>query len=531
MIYWDHSIRSTGCHCKLQQHRTINYIYNKINSFHHRAAAAEKNMDDNADSWSCHVETDVSERGLLSTAASSFLMDDVDDGDEDATTSNNNNSMNQGENDQDDDNDVSRLHHHRSLVEAVDGAVSNNNTDDDDWSRQVEADPETALLHRTPSSVLDDQEITIVASTTVANASAATTTGSSTTVAALDEGGSLAASVAPPMREEPTLKEKLVERERQRRVETERARLKRQFALRNGEHSEGSLIEECEDLEDGFSGHENMMGENGSVAGTVGEGSIVAPVDVLLEDDQHKLLNYTMERFLQEQGTIMEEEVAWEPSSGIKRDAQNQGVVMERFLQEKVLVERSSSREAGDDDLHHPSQVDRSVSFDMDPPQYPTPGSPLRDDESSQKGMTTPPCSVSRTDFDATPGNGYDADGSMGVNTPREGSSYLGSASLDCITSDVARISDLGRPGISTLDETADGDLMQPSLREHSVDVLPPESPTIDQPRVLGLTPLRKSVSRTPLLRNVMTCPPLPLWQSSYRTLAVKGWTMEEEQP
>lgn len=392
------------------------------------------------DAWSRHVETDASERGRLSTTTSLVMEGDHDD----SSSSN-----------------------HPPGEDMM-----------DDWSRQVVGTDET--IHRTPSSVLDDDG---EHAASVAVAASAATTGSVTTVA-VDEG----LAVAPPHREEPTLKEKLVERERQRRVETERARLKRQFALRNG-HEE-SLVEEDEDHE-GDEDH-NSMRENGSVAGTVGEGSIVGPVDVLLEDDQHKQMNYPMERFLQEQGTIMEEDTVRDPITSSKRDTQNQGVVMERFLQEPVVVEPASSHEASID--HRPSNVDRSVSFDMDPPHSPRPDSPRLGQssvggESIPEQVATPSRSVSRKDFDDTPGDDYNGDTSTGINTPRDGASYLASASMDCVTSEVTRISDLGPPpDMPTPELTVDGDHIQPSPMEQTVDILPPESPTIDQPRVLGLT-------------------------------------------
>lgn len=376
------------------------------------------------DTWSRQVQTDVSDRGILSNSTSLILDGDKmsEEGDKYHTT------------------------------------ASTEDNDDDNWSRQVETDHD--IYPRVSSSVLDgDGEHVAMA------AASAATTGSVTTIAP-DEG--LAASVAPPLREEPTLKEKLVERERQRRVETERARLKRQFALRNGAGPEESLAEGEEGSDGGD--HDTMMRENGSVAGTVGEGSEVGPVDVLLEDDGHKM-NYTMERFLQEQGTIMEEDANRDPISSSKRDSQNQGVLMERFLQEPVVVGTADSADDGSSNNLRPPNVDRSVSFEMDPSHNLPVG-----EESMPEGLATPPRAR----------DGFDLDASNGMNTPAQGSNYLANVSMDCVTSEVTRLSDLGVPEPNTPDLTVDDDVIHPSDQE--APDMPPESPLTDQPRVLGLT-------------------------------------------
>ena len=121
-----------------------------------------------------------------------------------------------------------------------------------------------------------------------------------------------------PPRPERTLKEKLVERERQKRIETERARLKRQFALSHG--GGASATEEETAVE------QEQADENGSVVGTVGDASSVAAHATEIEDDHENQrrddgnnndetakdgqdggnrgeLGYTMERFLSEQAT------------------------------------------------------------------------------------------------------------------------------------------------------------------------------------------------------------------------------------
>jgi hypothetical protein len=192
-----------------------------------------------------------------------------------------------------------------------------------------------------------------------------------------------------PQREEPTLKEKLVDRERQRRKEAERARLKRQFALMsNG----GGLVY------DGAAST-GALRENGSITGTVGEESSVAAhadlEDSILLSPSHphhsrhqgdqspKELGYTMERFLQERGggtqqppsvlihlaasttssVIREEAIEGEPNPN---GAPDKGVVMERFLNEPILLEPAASLQEDAPPSSRPDDVHRSVSFDME---------------------------------------------------------------------------------------------------------------------------------------------------------------------
>ena len=280
--------------------------------------------------------------------------------------------------------------------------------DEDNWSQQVETDEIQRALSTSadPSSVLVGEE----------------------TVPGLA-----------PKREEPTLKEKLVERERQRRVETERARLKRQFALNsNG----GGAVDEDSVAQDG-----SVSRENGSVAGSLGEGSSVAFLDPY--DEEGQKLTYPMERFLQEQGGVIEEE----PMRDATRDNQTQGVLMERFLKEPVVVEtpvQDPSDVTG-------SNIDRSVSFEMEPnsalleSSIQDPNPKLRDSE---------------------PGNSDP----LGVN-----------ASIDCIPPEDPEI-------LTDLDEDLAVDDI---ITTESIDVQPlsvPESPSIDhsissdQPRFLRLT-------------------------------------------
>jgi hypothetical protein len=171
------------------------------------------------------------------------------------------------------------------LLDAVGSSVDgDDDDDDDDWSRQVEADTE---IHRMSSSVVMEGDVGDMENS-AGNRSSMHLASTMDAVAALesipstnpDAGSSLldresTSTGLAPKRQEPTMKEKLVERERQRRVETERARLKRQFALSgNG----GVAVDE--DSTSGGAYDVLALRENGSVAGTVGEGSIVAEIDL-----------------------------------------------------------------------------------------------------------------------------------------------------------------------------------------------------------------------------------------------------------
>jgi hypothetical protein len=139
---------------------------------------------------------------------------------------------------------------------------------------------------------------------------------------ALDEEGAADHNHMLPPLPERTLKERLVERERQARVETERARLKRQFALSNG----GAGDAQSGDF---------FVEEEESVAGTVGAGSSVAaaPTEYEPPKDDDQDLGYAMERFLSEKNAVSNgSESILAPPDGAG------GVVMERFLSEPVVV-------------------------------------------------------------------------------------------------------------------------------------------------------------------------------------------------
>lgn len=253
-----------------------------------------------------------------------------------------------------------------------------------------------------------------------------------------------------PMREEPTLKEKLVERERQRRVETERARLKRQFALSS---DGGGVVDEesTSGAQDGLASR-----ENGSVAGTVGEGSTVAQMDPY-EGEGEKGLTYPMERFLEEQVNVIEEEPLREKT----RDT-NQGVVMERFLKQSVVVDPQDQDPSGVE----ASNVDGSVSFD-------------REQQSTLENSVEGP---STSAGEPTPADIHDdAGASIAANV---------SIADDHITSenpraDLGEVSSESEPG---REEVPPSDPTELEVMPHIERPLVDPSMGSDQPRVLRLT-------------------------------------------
>jgi hypothetical protein len=373
---------------------------------------------------------------------------------------------------------------------------------DDDWSRRVEMD-ESQLLF--PSGLTNEEhsnritddpdEDGILQVGTTSNFTGSTVTNMSSNMPPRDPSGAnpsgslMEATTSTgfglaPQREEPTLKEKLVERERQRRVETERARLRRQFALSS--NGEGNIMDE-----DGSTGANAALStrENGSVAGTLGEGSSVDQNEPDDESEDDQKLPYPMERFLQDQGNVNEES-----PRRLKREDQQQGVVMERFLNEPVVPE-------------HPSNVDRTVSFDMEPSGSSELATQLLDGARTSEEARPSPISIPNSMPSFT--NTYDdvrvsvegvismasmASVETNASTESQSSSRYNESVVDNRDNDNER-------AITTEDlenaRLASGDLIHQSslleIRDHSSE-LEPDSPSVDrsatseQPRVLRLT-------------------------------------------
>eukprot|EP00529_Nitzschia_sp_RCC80_P003750 CAMPEP_0113441454 /NCGR_PEP_ID=MMETSP0014_2-20120614/1089_1 /TAXON_ID=2857 /ORGANISM="Nitzschia sp." /LENGTH=1097 /DNA_ID=CAMNT_0000332295 /DNA_START=125 /DNA_END=3415 /DNA_ORIENTATION=- /assembly_acc=CAM_ASM_000159 len=232
----------------------------------------------------------------------------------------------------------------RDDANEVQGNGTGHNDDDDDdddddednWSRQVEVETDGPPAPQTVSES-GDGGMSVLSSSSVSN--------------------NMVASIPPvPRRDEPTMKEKLVERERQRRVETERARWKRQFALAAHEEDEDDMesdgggnnntstdnvnvpdggagtgggvggggvraqphatsLSSSNQDDDAImanrhnnnhnnnnNGHDQIRGgETNSVAGTVGEDTVAGRLETLDDDDNSTTrMNYPMERFLRD---------------------------------------------------------------------------------------------------------------------------------------------------------------------------------------------------------------------------------------
>ena len=218
--------------------------------------------------------------------------------------------------------------------DGIDHSITNDD-DEDNWSRQVETDD---VIQRVPSSVTGGEINTIDDDQ-----------GASEIV---DENSDIHGQhrqpvLIPQPRPLPTMKEKLVERERQRRVESERARWKRQFAMAahtEAEHDEDENTNRASGGTNTSGGNVDsigiidpdrlLMSDRNSVAGTVGEDT-VAPIDTLEEDNNDPSMNYTMERFLQEQHGNEMDGNDNRMNQNNNSQKETQGVVMERFLQEQ----------------------------------------------------------------------------------------------------------------------------------------------------------------------------------------------------
>lgn len=175
-----------------------------------------------------------------------------------------------------------------------------------------------------------------------------------------------------PLREEPTLKEKLVDRERQRRKEAERARLKRQFALMsNG----GGLVYDNASTGGGGAplSTTGAVRENGSVAGTVGEESTHADLEDSVHhnhshshqgDQPQQQLGYTMERFLQERDATANARTATNMEEVAEAIAAQTAMGM--GMATNTEPEENLSHQ-GDDDGESISNVIREEAIEGDP--------------------------------------------------------------------------------------------------------------------------------------------------------------------
>eukprot|EP00547_Thalassionema_nitzschioides_P000741 CAMPEP_0194215074 /NCGR_PEP_ID=MMETSP0156-20130528/16597_1 /TAXON_ID=33649 /ORGANISM="Thalassionema nitzschioides, Strain L26-B" /LENGTH=799 /DNA_ID=CAMNT_0038943495 /DNA_START=73 /DNA_END=2469 /DNA_ORIENTATION=+ len=296
---------------------------------------------------------------------------------------------------------------------------------------------------------------------------------------ALDEERSAVAAshtFLPPVPER-TLKEKLVERERQKRIETERARLKRQFALSN----ERMMVDDDEGNES-FLGDPHNHTKDGSLVGTVGEGSSVA-IAREEEDEKSEKLGYAMERFLSEQG---QEKIGVDaPSSNGEDEAMPKkeeagGVVMARFLSEPVVV--VSPSDVADDEPPTSSDVVSQIVL-MENEQTP---------EKPANVVTEPPEAAATVTFETTTAPSPE---NLPKLHPRDG----GDSEVGATAGSVSFVSSVGDEdviaGMNSIDVDAHSNVAQLDDLERFIE---PDSPSLDPslsntsteqgPRVLRLT-------------------------------------------
>lgn len=213
-------------------------------------------------------------------------------------------------------------------------------------------------------------------------------------------GGTTFAEIFPPSAPALTLKEQLVHRERQRRIETERARWKHQFVITNNNttrttQSSSSVQQEAtsETMQDFSSNIEGdrdvdplavVVGQpretrtNTSTCSedaeeqTLGGESTKAHPD----EESHERLGFNMERFLRNSDSFNPQ---LEP---MNEKEEEKSVLLERFLKDSVVAAATSGQDTnvpasdaflGESQIqiHAPSNISdavaqRSVSFDMD---------------------------------------------------------------------------------------------------------------------------------------------------------------------
>ena len=439
-----------------------------------------------ADALQSHAAAVAKEEGIVAAAAAAAEgLNDPDDNhvversrppldviSASQATSHNGSSNN---NDDNDDNDTIGSSRHVRQASSVqshleDDVVGVIAQDDDLPLITTNTTGATSQVSLTPSMIVERDEEIDLAHITLGGGGSSTGGGGAARAQQQQLPPSRSSFVPGPLREEPTLKEKLVDRERQRRKEAERARLKRQFALMSNGGAGGMVFDNnnnhpnhsSSNVAVGAAPSSMAMRENGSIAGTVGEESIRSiPYleDATLhshghhqishhhhdhdhpppphhnqgdqQQQQQQQLGYTMERFLQERdaatananstrittniievaavaaGTTVSSDNRANSTSNASTGSVNnnngdilninnnnsnnnaireetieagtntsgapdKGVVMERFLNDPVVVDpppppsSTALHEGEEDPQHRPEDVHRSVSFDME---------------------------------------------------------------------------------------------------------------------------------------------------------------------
>eukprot|EP00977_Amphora_coffeiformis_P017314 scaffold5540_cov181-Amphora_coffeaeformis.AAC.17 len=288
--------------------------------------------------------------------------------------------------------------------------------DDDDWSRRVETD-EHPLTAPSNLSILTTQSLP---------GGGTIPTMTMESVAELDEfhnNNSANAAVLPTTmsQQQPaqtslpklSLKEEAILRERQRRIETERARWKRQFALSNqqqqaGGGTDGSQHSSTNNHSHGNSNHyHNSRGGSGGAhqgGGMMDSASIAETVESTMvhpdEENPEQRLGFNMERFLRNSEDF-------QPAADQDDGAEPQSsVLMERFLNQPVVINQEGDDEEGTGhsqqqepiagttmttSLPVNSTVQRSVSFEQHQQQHQN--AQLALEQSGPESIVTPTAS------------------------------------------------------------------------------------------------------------------------------------------
>lgn len=269
----------------------------------------------------------------------------------------------------------------------------------------------------------------------------------------------------PPAKPELSMKEKLVLRERQRRIETERARLKRQFALsgtsdaNNEDSDDNDRLSEVglNTTRDTALYDNRTAGSHAGIEGSITEGAFEEESTRGHADQEHDEtadLGFNMERFLRNSETFNPMVESMDEAK------ENQGVVMERFLNGQLVVLaplfHNDSSQIENNRIISTASVDESVVAENRPVYV---------------GQRSVSFDVAATSTEPMASFGYD----IGTNASLVSSN---SAQGDAVEIDSVNVDD----------EIAAHSLMSPSLYGHDVTSNASDGVSIDEPRVLQLT-------------------------------------------
>jgi hypothetical protein len=322
-----------------------------------------------------------------------------------------------------------------------------------------------------------------------------------------------------PHKPELSLKEKLVVRERQRRIETERARLKRQFAL-SGTEEEEQQLEDDEGDDDGSAlrhhhldthNDANIRASSMDEEGTLGEESMRAHPDEETVKEEAPRLGFNMERFLRNSESTFQHPVAETMiENGGTAETEMGGVVMERFLNDPFVVSSDVAGENENSTALPSNEAHGSEGAVQD--SIPPSDSGLRreaaleddhdrlDDDAREREPTEPHRTVS-----------FDMDGVIAMSSVDQTAAVSDRHGYDRYEANLSFVSNVSVQAESSVagididavvDEDATSSVGEPATSAASLDVQPDNASSVhevmsshnsadgddDQPRVLRLT-------------------------------------------